>query len=62
MDNEFGKPGDDGYAKGKIIMELFQELLPKTVENFRALCTGELGMNMHYRTRNFPRIIPGFMM
>lgn len=43
-------------------MELFQELLPKTVENFRCLCTGEKGMNMHYKTRNFPRVIPGFMM
>jgi len=36
--------------------------MPRTVENFRALCTGELGLNMHYRTRIFQRIIPGFMM
>ena len=57
MDIEIGS-----VDKGRIVMELFQELLPKTVENFRALCTGELGMNMHYKTRNFPRVIPGFMM
>lgn len=43
-------------------MELFKDQLPRTVENFRALCTGELGRNLHYRTRVFQRIIPGFMM
>ena len=43
-------------------MELFKEQVPRTVENFRALCTGELGLNLHYRTRVFQRIIPGFMM
>ena len=48
--------------KGRIVMELFNTMLPKTVENFRALCTGELGLNMHYKHRNFPRVIPGFMM
>ena len=48
--------------KQRIVMELFQEYLPRTVENFRALCTGELGLNMHYKNRVFQRIIPGFMM
>jgi len=36
--------------------------VPQTVENFRALCTGEQQSNLHYSNRFFHRIIPGFMM
>ena len=32
------------------------------MENFRALCTGERGMNLHYRERDFHSIIPGQIM
>ena len=65
MDIEIGKEGDEHYAKGRIVIELFKEQVPKTVENFRALSTGELQgreSNLHYKTRIFNRIVPGFMM
>jgi len=54
----------DKRPLGRIVLELFGDIVPKTVDNFRALCTGERGLSavsgkpLHYKGCRFHRIIP----
>lgn len=56
----------DSKPFGKLKFELFADKVPKTAENFRALCTGEKGNGrsgkpLHFKNSPLHRIIPSFM-
>jgi len=57
-----------GKETGTVVFELFANIVPRTAENFRQLCTGEAGMSefgrkgpLHFKNSIFHRVISGFM-
>jgi peptidylprolyl isomerase len=56
-----------GEAVGRIVMELYNSVVPKTAQNFLSLCRGDAGnattgQKKHYKGSSFHRVISGFML
>ncbi|OQR98813.1 peptidyl-prolyl cis-trans isomerase C [Achlya hypogyna] len=51
----------DSVFAGRVTMELFMDLVPKTAENFRGLVTGDNTKGLSYRNSTCHRILKGFI-
>ncbi|KAG5945439.1 cyclophilin peptidyl-prolyl cis-trans isomerase Cyp2 [Claviceps monticola] len=60
MSNVFFQVSANGSPLGRIIFKLYDDVVPKTAANFRALATGEKGFG--YAGSSFHRVIPKFML
>jgi len=53
-----------GQSVGRIVIELYKDVAPRTAENFRQFCTGEFRLNgvpIGFKNCTFHRVIKDFM-
>ena len=54
--------GVNGKKIGRVTMKLYDDVVPKTAANFRAICTGDNKKKLTYKNSPFHRVIPDFML
>jgi len=47
---------------GRIVFELYNDIVPNTAENFRSICAGDNKEGLSYKGSPFHRVIPEFML
>ena len=57
FDITIGLESEADFQKGRVVFELFDKWVPKTTENFRRMCSGEMGEMFWYRKNKFHRLI-----
>jgi cyclophilin family peptidyl-prolyl cis-trans isomerase len=62
FDLQIGEDDEEDKQTGRVVFELFTKQVPKTADNFRAICTGEKGDDLTYKNSIFHRVIKSFMM
>ncbi|KAJ4481294.1 cyclophilin [Lentinula aciculospora] len=60
MSNVFFDISIQGQPAGRIVFELYDDIVPRTAKNFRELATGQYGFG--YAGSTFHRILPKFML
>lgn len=60
MSNVYFDISISGEAAGRLVFQLFDDVVPKTAQNFRELATGQHGFG--YAGSPFHRVIPEFML
>ena len=59
LDVTIPKRSTHDAGKGRLIFELFEDVVPRTCKNFCQLITGEKGDGLHYQGSAFFRVEPG---
>ena len=57
MDITIGDENALDLEQGRVVFELFDKWVPKTTENFRKQCQGEMGEMFHFRKNKFHRLV-----
>ncbi|MGW7099983.1 peptidylprolyl isomerase [Streptomyces sp. NPDC054838] len=60
MSNVYFDININGESAGRVVFNLFDDVVPKTAQNFRELATGQHGFG--YAGSPFHRVIPEFML
>ena len=57
FDIEIGNKHDSFKISGRVVFEVFSKKVPKTSENFRAICSGDHKSELNYKGTIFSKVV-----